>query len=53
MGLEFDIIYKSIIVMFYFVYNIAFICRYFMFGSYEKRKVKICCDDILYGFVFG
>lgn len=53
MGLEFDTIYKSIIVMLYFVYNIASTCRYLMFGSYEKRKAKTCCDDIPYGFASG
>lgn len=53
MGLEFDTIYKSIIVMLYFVYNVASTCRYLMFGSYEKRKAKICCDDIPYGFASG
>ena len=42
MGLELNTIYKSIIVMLYFEYNVASTCR-LMFGS---LMTKICYDDI-------
>ena len=54
MGLELNTIFKLIIMIFYFEYNMASTCRY-MFGSLmrEKKKPRPAMMTSIYGFASG